>query len=196
MKNETTGNRVMNVIPTSIEDVLVLEPRVFGDRRGHFMETYRQDRYRDVGIEQTFVQDNLSFSLRGTLRGLHFQVKKPQAKLVQVIAGEIFDVAVDIRPESATFGQWTGVILSDQNHRQLFIPEGFAHGFIVLSEAAHFLYKCSAYYDPADEGGLIWSDADVGIDWPRQPLHLSEKDARYPRLKEIPKNGLYSPEGC
>ncbi|RLC24583.1 MAG: dTDP-4-dehydrorhamnose 3,5-epimerase [Deltaproteobacteria bacterium] len=175
----------MNIITTLLEGVLIIEPRVFKDNRGFFMETYNQNKYQKSGINRHFVQDNLSYSGRGTLRGLHFQIKHPQAKLVQVITGEIFDVAVDIRKGSPTFGNWTGVVLSDQNKRQLFIPEGFAHGFCVLSETAHFSYKCSDFYAPDDEGGIIWSDPDIGIDWPVKEPVISEKDKHYQRLCEL-----------
>ena len=175
----------MNIITTSLEGVLIIEPRVFKDNRGFFLETYNQNKYQKSGIKRLFVQDNLSYSVRGTLRGLHFQIKHPQAKLVQVINGEIFDVAVDIRKGSSTFGKWTGIVLSDQNKRQLFIPEGFAHGFCVLSETAHFSYKCSDFYAPDDEGGIIWSDPDIGIEWPVKDPIISEKDKNYPRLCEL-----------
>ena len=175
----------MNIITTSLEGVLIIEPRVFKDNRGFFMETYNQNKYQKSGINRHFVQDNLSYSRRGTLRGLHFQIRHPQAKLVQVITGEIFDVAVDIRKGSPTFGKWTGVVLSDQNKRQMFIPEGFAHGFCVLSETAHFSYKCSDFYVPDDEGGIIWSDPDIGIKWPVKDPVISEKDKHYPRLCEL-----------
>jgi dTDP-4-dehydrorhamnose 3,5-epimerase len=184
----------MNIITTSIPGVLIIEPKVFRDSRGFFMETYHQNRYRESEINRSFVQDNLSFSVKGTLRGLHFQVKRPQAKLVQVISGEIFDVAVDIRPSSPTFGKWIGVYLSDQNSRQVFIPEGFAHGFCVLSETAHFLYKCSDFYAPEDEGGILWSDPEIGIDWPVAAPIISDKDKRYPRLSELLPDQLFSPE--
>lgn len=184
----------MNLITTSIPGVLIIEPKVFRDSRGFFMETYHQKRYRESEINRDFVQDNLSFSVKGTLRGLHFQVKRPQAKLVQVIAGEIFDAAVDIRPGSRTFGKWIGVYLSDQNNRQVFIPEGFAHGFCVLSETAHFLYKCSEFYVPEDEGGILWSDPEIGIDWPVTDPIISEKDKKHPRLSELLPNQLFSPE--
>lgn len=175
----------MNIMTTSIEGVLMIEPDVFKDSRGFFMETYNQNRYFNCGIPTAFVQDNLSYSVRGTLRGLHYQIKNCQAKLVQVISGEVFDVAVDIRPDSPTFGKWTGFHLSDRNRRQLFIPQGFAHGFCVLSETAYFLYKCSNFFAPGDEGGIIWSDPDIGIDWPVQDPILSEKDKQYPHLSEI-----------
>lgn len=175
----------MNIITTSIEGILIIEPGVFPDKRGFFMETYNQKKYVQANIHTTFVQDNLSFSVRNTLRGLHFQIRHPQAKLVQVITGEIFDVAVDIRPGSETFGKWIGTRLSDQNRRQLFIPEGFAHGFCVLSETAHFLYKCSDFYVPDDEGGIAWSDPDIGIDWPVENPIISVKDSQYPMLSEL-----------
>ncbi len=175
----------MQITPTEIPEVLIVEPRVFEDARGFFMETYHQPRYRQAGIGHTFVQDNLSFSVRHTLRGLHFQVRYPQAKLVQALTGEIFDVAVDIRPQSATFGKWVGVVLSAQNRRQLFIPEGFAHGFCVLSETAHFSYKCSDIYHPEDEAGIIWSDRDINIQWPVPTPLVSPKDASFPMLRSI-----------
>jgi dTDP-4-dehydrorhamnose 3,5-epimerase len=175
----------MNIIATSLEGVLIIEPRVFKDNRGFFLETYNQNKYQKSGINRLFVQDNLSYSIHGTLRGLHFQIKHPQAKLVQAIKGEIFDVAVDIRKDSPTFGKWTGTVLSDQNKRQMFIPEGFAHGFCVLSETAHFSYKCSDFYAPDDEGGIIWSDPDIGIKWPVKDPIISKKDKNYPRLCEL-----------
>jgi len=182
----------MDIIPASIEDVLIIKPRVFRDQRGFFMETYQQDRYRDIGINKNFVQDNLSFSVKGTLRGLHFQIKHPQAKLVQVISGEIFDVAVDIRPGSPTYGKWTGIYLSEQTLTQVFVPEGFAHGFCVLSETAHFLYKCSDFYAPDDEGGILWSDPDIAIDWPIKDPVVSDKDRRHPCLSFMLPGQLFS----
>jgi dTDP-4-dehydrorhamnose 3,5-epimerase len=175
----------MKTIRTSIEGPLIIEPRVFEDQRGYFMETFHQERYDGSGISRVFVQDNLSFSVRGTLRGLHFQDQKPQAKLVQVIAGEIFDVAVDLRPDSNTFGSWVGVNLSDSNKRQLFIPEGFAHGFCVLSETVHFLYKCTDFYYPEGEKGILWSDPAIGIQWPIDSPIISEKDGSLPLLSEV-----------
>jgi len=180
----------MNVIRTSLEGVLILEPKVFGDTRGFFMETYHRDRYSESGIDTVFVQDNLSFSVKNTLRGLHFQITQPQAKLIQVITGEIFDVVLDIRPGSPTFGKWACIILSDENRRQLYIPLGFAHGFCVLSESAHFLYKCSDIYVPEDEGGIFWADPDIGIEWPVENPIVSEKDKIYPRLSELPSEKL------
>ncbi|OQX23810.1 MAG: dTDP-4-dehydrorhamnose 3,5-epimerase [Desulfobacteraceae bacterium IS3] len=184
----------MKIITTALDGVLIIEPKVFADSRGFFMETYHQRRYNDSGISRIFVQDNLSFSVKGTLRGLHFQVRHPQAKLVQAIAGEIFDVAVDIRPDSPTFGKWVGVLLSEQNKRQLFIPEGFAHGFCVLSETALFSYKCSEVYAPGDEGGILWSDPEIGIEWPVKHPIISDKDKTYQRLSEYLPEQLFSPE--
>ena len=175
----------MVIKTTSLEGVLIIEPDIFRDNRGFFLETFNQDRYTEYGITRTFVQDNLSFSVKGTLRGLHFQNQHPQAKLVQAITGEVFDVAVDIRPDSDTFGQWEGIYLSDQNKLQVFIPEGFAHGFCVLSETTHFLYKCTDFYFPEDEGGIIWSDPDIAIDWPIQSPIISDKDKRFPLLSEL-----------
>jgi len=175
----------MNIIKTVLEDVVIIEPEVFRDNRGFFMETYSRDRYKEAGVVCDFVQDNLSYSVKGTLRGLHFQIKRPQAKLVQVVTGEIFDVAVDTRTGSSTFGKWAGVYLSERNKRQLFIPEGFAHGFCVISETAHFLYKCSNFYFQHDEGGIIWSDPDIGIDWPVKDPIVSEKDKQLPHLFDV-----------
>ncbi|MDP2609842.1 MULTISPECIES: dTDP-4-dehydrorhamnose 3,5-epimerase [unclassified Oceanobacter] len=181
----------MNVIQTSIDGVVVIEPKVFGDERGFFLETFQDNRYRDMaGINATFVQDNHSRSRKGVLRGLHFQKSKPQGKLVRVIRGSVFDVAVDIRPGSPTFGQWEGVILSEENKRQFWVPPGLAHGFLVLSDAADFEYKCTDYYDPADEGSLIWNDPEVAIEWPLNELgdvevQLSGKDAVAPTLAQL-----------
>ena len=180
----------MNVVPTSLKEVLIVEPDVYADKRGFFMETYNQERYRKAGISQAFIQDNLSFSVKGTLRGLHFQINQPQAKLVQVISGEIFDVAVDIRKGSPTFGQWTGVNLSSETKRQLFVPEGFAHGLCVLSEAALFLYKCSDLYMQAGEGGIFWSDPAIGIEWPTTEPIISDKDNRLPYLSALSPHQL------
>jgi dTDP-4-dehydrorhamnose 3,5-epimerase len=178
------GN-IMQVIPTDLEGVLIVEPRIFQDRRGFFMETYQRARYEKFGISCSFVQDNFSCSLKHTLRGLHFQIDHPQAKLVQAITGEIFDVAVDLRKGSPTFGRWTGALLSEENRRQLFIPEGFAHGFCVLSDTARFLYKCSDFYAPEDEGGISWSDPDIGIEWPLSDPIISDKDAGLPFLADM-----------
>ena len=175
----------MRVIKTQLPGLLILEPKVFEDERGFFMETFQKERYAKVGINVDFVQDNLSLSRRDTLRGLHFQWPNPQAKLVQVFQGRVFDVAVDIRLGSPTRGKWIGVELSDYNHRQFFIPEGFAHGFVVLSKTALFAYRCSNYYSPADEGGIIFSDPAISIKWPRKDFLLSPKDQLYSRLDEI-----------
>lgn len=177
----------MRFVPTRIPDVILIEPVVHGDERGFFMETWREDLFRGQGIDTRFVQDNHSRSVRNTLRGLHYQLKKPQGKLVRVTAGEVFDVAVDLRKSSASFGQWVGDILSAENRRQLWVPAGFAHGFLVLSETAEFIYKCTDYYAPEHERTLLWNDSQVGIDWPLQggaePL-LSGKDQAGKHLSE------------
>lgn len=175
----------MNIIKTSIPEIVVIEPRVFGDARGYFMETFHGLRYGNAGLPDTFVQDNFSHSSRGVLRGLHYQLHQPQGKLVHVIRGEIFDVAVDIRKGSPWYGQWVGETLSETNKRQLYIPPGFAHGFCVLSESADFLYKCTDYYAPEEERGLYWDDPDIGITWPEMNFLLSEKDTQSPRLKDL-----------
>ncbi len=180
----------MKVSKTSLDGVLMIEPSVFEDNRGFFMETYHRKRYTLAGITTTFVQDNFSFSKQGTLRGLHYQYPNSQAKLVQVIYGEVFDVAVDICRGSPTFGKSEGVYLSGENKRQLFIPEGFAHGFVVLSERAFVLYKCSDFYTPEHERGVLWSDPDLSIDWSVKAPLISEKDSGYPRLKDIPPEQL------
>ena len=171
---------------TEIPGVVVIEPQVFGDDRGYFMETYQKDQFAEAGIDKEFVQDNQSRSTRGVLRGLHFQKRHQQAKLVRAISGQIFDVAVDLRRGSATYGRWVGVVLSAENRRQLYIPRGFAHGFQVLSEQAVFAYKCGDVYHPEDEGGLRYDDADIGIVWPGQdtPI-LSEKDQNWPALRAL-----------
>ncbi len=180
----------MKINTTPIDGLLVLEPDVFKDKRGFFLETYHVQKYRTLGIERKFVQDNVSCSSRGILRGLHFQYRHPQAKLVQVLSGEVFDVAVDIRLGSPTFGKWFGIMLSQDNLYQMFIPEGFAHGYCVTSETAIFAYKCSDFYSPADEGGLLWSDPEVGIQWPVSDPILSQKDSFLPRLSELPEDQL------
>jgi dTDP-4-dehydrorhamnose 3,5-epimerase len=176
----------MNVIRTDIPDVVIVEPRVFNDPRGFFKETFQRNRYAEAGIGADFVQDNISRSRRGTLRGLHIQIKHPQAKLVQALSGRIFDVAVDLRRNSPTFGRWVGAELSDENHRQMYIPPGFAHGFCVMSDAADLFYKCSDFYYPEHERTLLWNDPDVGIRWPLEidPV-LSDKDRRGTRLAEL-----------
>jgi len=180
----------------SIPGVLLIEPMVFEDDRGFFLETYHEKKYPEAGIDKPFVQDNHSHSCRGTLRGLHYQLKHPQGKLVYVIRGEVFDVAVDIRRGSSTFGQWTGTILSEKNKHQLFIPEGFAHGLCVISETADVLYKCTDLYAPGDEYGILWSDPVIGVDWPVENPVLSEKDAESPRLMDVPEElfPLYNKE--
>lgn len=175
----------MKVEQTAIPGVLILEPRVFGDARGFFKETYFAPRYAEAGVLGTFVQDNLSKSSRGVLRGLHLQHPHGQGKLVQVVLGEVFDVAVDVRRGSPTFGKWVGVTLSADNHRQFWIPPGFAHGFCVTSDEALFSYKCTDGYHPECELGVLWSDPEVGIDWPIAEPSLSDKDRAYPKLSEI-----------
>lgn len=177
----------MNITPTSLPEVLVIEPKVFGDARGFFFESYHEHKYLQAGIDARFVQDNHSRSARGILRGLHFQITKPQGKLCRVARGEVFDVAVDIRPDSPRFGQWAGVILSEENQRQIWVPRGFAHGFLVLSESADFLYKCDEFYDPSDEGGVLWNDPAINIEWPsvESEILLSGKDRVLPRLSEV-----------
>lgn len=175
----------MKVIETQLAGVLIVEPKVFGDHRGFFLETFQVERYRDAGIGLPFVQDNHSRSQRGVLRGLHFQCTRPQGKLVSVSRGAVYDVAVDINPDSPTCGQYVGVELNDENHRQLWVPPGYAHGFCVLSEVADFQYKCTDYYQPEDEGGLLWNDPDVGIPWPVAEPQLSAKDQLNPRLRDL-----------
>lgn len=168
----------MNVIQTNVDGAKIIEPKFFGDERGFFLETFQAERYAsEAGISLDFVQDNHSRSAKNVLRGLHFQKTKPQGKLVRVVRGEVFDVAVDIRRDSPTYGKWSGVVLSEENRRQFWVPPGLAHGFLVLSEIADFEYKCTDYYDPADEGCLAWNDSELGIDWPinEQPV-LSKRD--------------------
>ncbi len=172
----------MLVQATALPGVLVIEPRVFHDGRGFFVETYHANRYAEVGIDATFVQDNHSRSRQGTLRGLHFQRARPQGKLVRVVEGEVFDVAADVNPHSPTYGRWVGVSLSAENFRQLFVPPGYAHGFFVVSAIAQLEYKCSDFYDPADEGGVMWNDPVLAIDWPTSSPILSERDQRHPAL--------------
>lgn len=172
-----------NFIKTEIDGVIIVETKVFGDNRGYFMETYEERKFYEGGITVKFVQDNQSKSTKGVLRGLHFQKTHPQAKLVRVIKGEVYDVAVDLRKDSPTYGKYVGAILSEENKKQFFIPRGFAHGFLVLSDEAEFCYKCDDFYHPEDEGGLMWNDPTVGIDWPLDGidnLNLSEKDTKNP----------------
>ncbi|QDX30586.1 dTDP-4-dehydrorhamnose 3,5-epimerase [Dickeya poaceiphila] len=176
----------MQVRDTAIQGVKVIEPKVFGDTRGFFMETFEKNRYQEMlDIDLDFVQDNHSRSARGVLRGLHFQTVNPQGKLVRVVRGEVFDVVVDIRTDSPTYGRWEGVILSEENKKQFWVPPGLAHGFVVLSELADFEYKCTDYYNPAHEGCLLWNDPDVGIDWPITSPLLSEKDNKGKKFKEL-----------
>ncbi len=175
----------MNVIETKLPGVKIIEPQVFGDARGYFVESWQQQRYQQAGIEPDFVQSNVSQSQRGVLRGLHFQNPKPQGKLVYVLAGEVFDVAVDIRRGSPTFGQYESIILSAENHKQFYVPEGFAHGFCVLSESATFCYMCTNYYDASADASLLWSDEALNIDWPLDSPVLSEKDSKALTLKEF-----------
>lgn len=174
---------------TEIEGVFVAEPAVFPDERGYFMETYNENDFKEEGIDLTFVQDNQSKSSKGVLRGLHFQKTQPQGKLVRVISGEVFDVAVDLRKASKTYGKWVGVRLSAENKKQFFIPKGFAHGFVVLSDEAEFVYKCTDFYKGDDEGGILWNDPDIGIEWPIEDIGednilLSEKDKLWKPLKD------------
>jgi dTDP-4-dehydrorhamnose 3,5-epimerase len=192
----------MNPIETRLPGVVIFEPRVFRDDRGEFLETWHQARYAAAGLPEAFVQDNLSVSRRGVLRGLHYQHPLAQGKLVSVLEGEVFDVAVDIRRGSPTFARWVGMTLSGENRRQLYVPPGFAHGFYVTSDRALFLYKCTAYYAPSDEGSVLWNDPDLAIDWPlgqrsvvsgqssgADPI-LAPKDAAAPRLAGIPGDRL------
>ena len=175
----------MNFERTSLPGVILVEPDVHGDARGFFLETYHREKYAAGGIDEVFVQDNHSKSRRGTLRGLHAQRLKPQGKLVRAVEGEIFDVAVDVRRGSPTFGQWVGEVLSAENFRQLYIPPGFVHGFCVLSESAQVEYKCTALYDSADDYIVIWNDAEIGIEWPIDAPLLSDRDRQAPTLREI-----------
>ena len=181
---------------TSIEGVKVVDVKLYGDARGGFMETYREENFVAGGIDASFVQDNQSSSVQGVLRGLHFQIEHPQAKLVRVISGTVFDVAVDLREGSPTWGQWEGVVLSAENRRQFFVPRGFAHGFLVLSETAEFCYKCDDIYHPGDEGGIMWNDPELGIEWPAflgektldpAKVILSDKDKIHPALSSLKK---------
>lgn len=170
---------------TRIKGVYIIDVKTFGDNRGYFMETYKESDFHAAGLTYRFVQDNQSSSVKGVLRGLHFQKTHPQAKLVRVLKGEVFDVAVDLRKDSETYGQWVGVLLSEENKRQFMIPRGFAHGFVVVSDYAEFAYKCDDLYHPEDEGGIIWNDPDIGIEWPDVGhVILSEKDKKNPTLGE------------
>lgn len=181
----TSGN--FTFTPTSIEGVTIVDAKSYGDARGYFMETYKRPDFVEGGIDVDFVQDNQSASTQGVLRGLHFQIDHPQSKLVRVVEGEVFDVAVDLRPGSPTFGRWEGVVLSAENHRQFFVPRDFAHGFYVMSETAVFCYKCDDVYHPNDEGGLMWNDPSIGVEWPLVEgveLNLSDKDRIHPSFSE------------
>lgn len=177
----------IQVTVCEIEGLYVIEPTVFKDERGYFVETYNQNDFREAGLDMVFVQDNQSMSVRGVLRGLHYQKRFPQGKLVRVVRGEVFDVAVDLRSDSKTFGKWFGVRLSAENKKMFYIPKGFAHGFLVLSKEAEFAYKCTDFYHPGDEGGMMWNDPQIGIQWPLQDgveLIISEKDKRWGGLAE------------
>ena len=179
------GKITVEICP--IEGLKVITPAVFGDERGYFMETYNYNDFKEAGIDLTFVQDNQSSSRKGVLRGLHFQINHPQDKIVRVVSGEVFDVAVDLRSDSETYGKWFGVELTAENKKQFYIPEGFAHGFLVLSDEAEFVYKCTDFYHPGDEGGLLWNDPDIGIQWPipeGMELIQSEKDQKWGGLKD------------
>jgi dTDP-4-dehydrorhamnose 3,5-epimerase len=182
----------MNVIPCELQGLLILEPKVFGDARGFFMETWNQRRYQESGITAQFVQDNISVSRRGALRGLHFQNPMTQGKLVSVWQGEVFDVAVDLRQSSPTFGKWHGLNLSSENKRQFYVPPGFAHGFLVLSDTAMFHYKCTDFYSPKDELTVRWDDPEIGIKWPAGQPTLSERDAKGLRLRDVPREKLFA----
>lgn len=176
-----------NFIETPIQDLVIIEPKVYGDHRGYFMETYNEHEFKEGGLSMTFVQDNQSKSKKGVLRGLHFQTMLPQGKLVRVLYGEVFDVAVDLRKKSPTYKQWYGVMLSGENKKQFYIPEGFAHGFLVLSDEAEFVYKCTNLYHPEFDGGIMWNDPEIGVEWPLQgvtELLLSEKDKSLKSLRD------------
>lgn len=177
----------IKVTPCPIQGLYVIEPSVFGDERGYFMETYNQNDMREAGLSMVFVQDNQSMSVKGVLRGLHYQKQYPQGKLVRVVKGTVFDVAVDLRTGSETYGKWYGVELSEENKKQFYIPEGFAHGFLVLSDVAEFCYKCTDFYQPGDEGGMIWNDPEIGIQWPipeGMELIISEKDQKWKGFRD------------
>ena len=179
----TSGN--FTFTETFIKDVYVIEPKCFGDHRGYFMETYKEADFKNAGLNYTFVQDNQSSSRKGVLRGLHFQKTFPQAKLVRVLSGEVFDVAVDLRKDSETYGKWVGVLLSGENKKQFMVPRGFAHGFLVVSDYAEFAYKCDDFYHPEDEGGIAWNDPEIGIAWPEVgEITLSGKDENHPTLAQ------------
>lgn len=180
----------MKITETKLPGVLIFEPDVYSDERGFFLETWRSTQYEDAGIKGPFVQDNVSFSKKGILRGLHYQYPQSQGKLVQVLSGSVTDVAVDIRTGSPTFGRWISEVISDMNHKQVYIPPGFAHGYCVTSETALFLYKCTDFYNPETEHGIIWNDPDLDINWSATEPVLSSKDAKYPKLKDISPDKL------
>ena len=182
---------MFNRIVTEIPEVVLIEPRAFRDARGFFFESYQAEKFADLGIRDIFVQDNHSKSSKGTLRGLHFQIRHPQAKLCRVVRGSVMDVAVDIRRGSPSFGKWVSATLSAENMRQLYVPVGFAHGFIVLSDEAEFLYKCSDFYDPTGEGGIHWADRDLAINWGTQQPLVSDKDACNSRLRDLSQDQLF-----
>jgi dTDP-4-dehydrorhamnose 3,5-epimerase len=182
----------VKIVETHLPGVVVLEPKWFGDKRGFFLETYRDDVFEEAGITANFVQDNHSRSTRGVLRGLHYQLVQPQGKLVRVATGSVFDVAVDVRRGSPTFGDWFGTTLDDENMRMMYVPPDFAHGFVVLSETADFIYKCTDYYHPESEQGILWNDPDIGIQWPIADVQLSDKDKNNMVLKNQPENLLTS----
>jgi dTDP-4-dehydrorhamnose 3,5-epimerase len=186
------GSRGMNVIETRLAGVRIIEPKVFRDERGLFVESWNQDRYAALGVDLPFVQDNVSFSCQGVLRGLHYQQPTPQGKLITVLQGEVYDVAVDLRLGSPTFGEWVGIELPSESLRQLYVPVGFAHGFVVTSETALVSYKCTNPYTPEHEGSLRWDDPEVGIEWPVRAPILSSRDAAAPLLREIPEERLFS----
>ena len=180
----------IKVTPCDIKGLYVIEPTVFKDERGYFMETYNQNDFHEAGLDMVFVQDNQSMSVKGVLRGLHYQKQYPQGKLVRAVRGTVFDVAVDLRTNSKTYGKWFGVLLSAENKKQFFIPKNFAHGFLVLSDYAEFAYKCTDFYHPNDEGGLAWNDPDIGVEWPipeGMELTISEKDHKWGGIKELKK---------
>ena len=182
----------MNVIQTELPGVLILESKRYCDNRGFFLESFNESCFASAGLPSRFVQDNLSYSGPGVLRGLHYQLPNAQAKVVSVLQGEVFDVAIDVRKGSPTFGKWVGVTLSLENGRQVYIPEGFAHGFLVTGESALFHYKCTAFYDPKSEGSIVWNDPTIGIDWPRKDVRLSSKDASAPCLADVPDHRLFA----
>jgi dTDP-4-dehydrorhamnose 3,5-epimerase len=185
----------MNVVMTELPGLLIVEPRRFRDDRGFFFESFNEVNYARAGLPSRFVQDNISYSDPGILRGLHYQLPNPQGKLCSVLRGEVFDVAVDIRKGSPTFGKWIGVTLSFENGRQIYVPPGFAHGFLVTGNGAVFHYKCTALYDPKTEGSIAWNDPELGIDWPRTDVRLSPKDGAAPRLAEVPASRLFTFDG-